>query len=173
MEKVPLDQSIGPAVVIDCRSFRDKAEPGMSPIIPKEFFQDWQEENGAFQPDDIVLLQTGWTTDFYRPFPEGLKFGSDVVIEKKAPGWPAPDGEAMEYLADLGLKTIGADSGSMGPLQADAEPHWAGLGKGMVFIERLVNLELLPQRGSFFVFLPIKLEGGSGAPGRAIAFSPK
>ena len=79
----------------------------------------------------------------------------------------------MSYLGSLGIRAGGVDSGSMGPLQNDAEPHWAGLGQGMVFIERLVNLEILPTRGTFFLFLPIKIEGGSGAPGRAIAFIPK
>jgi kynurenine formamidase len=173
VEKVPVDQLIGSAVVVDCRSLRDQAEPGMSPIITKNFIQEWESNNGVLQAGDIVLLHTGWTTDFYRPFPEGLKFGWDVVIEKKAPGWPAPDGEAMSYLGSLGIRAVGVDSGSMGPLQNDAEPHWAGLGQGMVFIERLVNLEILPTRGTFFLFLPIKIEGGSGAPGRAIAFIPK
>lgn len=172
-EKVPLEQLMGAAVVVDCRPLRGKAEPGMSPIITADFLKQWEAQNGAFQPGDIVLLQTGWTTDYYKPFPEGQAFGTDVVIEKKAPGWPAPDGPAMTYLADKGVKLVGVDTGSTGPLQADPEPHWAGLGRGVIFVERLVNLDKLPVRGALFIFLPIKNEGGSGSPGRAIAFVPR
>jgi isatin hydrolase len=34
-------------------------------------------------------------------------------------------------------------------------------------------LTQLPPRGAFFIFLPLKCEGGSGAPGRAIALKPR
>jgi isatin hydrolase len=30
----------------------------------------------------------------------------------------------------------------------------------------------VPTRGAWFCFLPIKIEGGTGAPGRAIALVP-
>jgi kynurenine formamidase len=33
----------------------------------------------------------------------------------------------------------------------------------------LTGLEALPPRGAFFVFLPLKIAGSSGGPGRAIA----
>lgn len=173
VEKVPLDQMIGPAVVVDCRELTGKADPGMSPLITAQFLEAWQRANGALEPGDCVLLQTGWTNDHYKPFPEGQEFGWDVVIAKKDPGWPAPDAEAMTYLADLGIRMVGVDTNSMGPVQADEDPHWAGLGRGMVFVERLVDLDRLPVRGAFFIFAPMKLEGGSGAAGRALAFVPK
>lgn len=168
-EKLQLQRLIGPAVVVDCRSLRGKAKAGISPIITVEFLERWQRENGEFSSGDIVLFHTGWSDDYYKPFPEGLDFGHNIVIEKKAPAWPAPDGETVSYLADLGVMTIGCDTNSMGPLQNDPEPHWAGLGRGMIFVERLINLHKLPTRGALFIFLPLKLEGGSGAPGRAIA----
>jgi kynurenine formamidase len=78
----------------------------------------------------------------------------------------------MEYLADRGVRTLGVDTNSTGSLQDDSGPHHAGLGRGMVFIERLTNLGRLPTRGAGFVFLGLKLEGGSGAAGRAIAMVP-
>ncbi len=173
VEKADLNQLVGPCVVVDCRPLRGQAEPGMSPIITTEYLQAWEQAHRPFRPDEIVLLHTGWTTDFYKPFPEGQAFGYDVVVAKKAPGWPAPDGAAMTYLADRGIRCVGVDTGSMGSLQFDEDAHWAGLGRGMLFVERLVNLDLLPLEGAFFVFLPIKIEGGSGAPGRAIAFVPR
>jgi kynurenine formamidase len=172
-EKIPVDQTVGPALVVDCRSLRGLAPDGESPLIERAFLEEWESRNGDIAPGDIVLLYTGWTDDTYKPMPEGKAFGQDVIIDKIAPGWPAPDAPVMEYLAERGVRTVGADTGSMGSLQDDAAAHWAGLAHGMVFIERLTNLGRLPTRGAAFFFLGLKLEGGSGAAGRAIALVPK
>ncbi len=43
----------------------------------------------------------------------------------------------------------------------------------MLFLELLANLRRLPPRGALFIFLPLKIEGGSAGPGRAIALLPK
>src|ERR1700716_43041 len=107
VEQLPLSQMIGPAVVVDCRGLRGKADPGCSPLITAPYLESWEAENGAFEPGDIVLLHTVWTTDLYRPFPEGQAFGWDVVVEKRAPGWPAPDAGAMELLNARGGRTVG------------------------------------------------------------------
>jgi len=43
------------------------------------------------------------------------------------------------------------------------------LSTGVVFIEALANLKKLPDRGSWFMFAPLNLARGTGAPGRAFA----
>jgi kynurenine formamidase len=40
-------------------------------------------------------------------------------------------------------------------------------------LENLANLGQLPPSGALIVALPMKIEGGSGAPLRAIAFVPR
>jgi kynurenine formamidase len=40
----------------------------------------------------------------------------------------------------------------------------------MVYVEGLARLRELPVRGAIFAFFPLLLRGGSGAPGRAVAF---
>jgi kynurenine formamidase len=170
VEKVPLDQLMGPAVTVDCRHLLNTSLPGESPIITIADMERWEAEHGRIQPGEVVLFSTGWTDDHYVPFPEGKRFVWDVFIEKKIPGWPAPGPELMDWLDERGVRCVGTDTPSMGPVQADAETHWAGLGKGMVFVEKLVALHKLKPRGAFFMFLPIKCEGSSGCPGRAIAF---
>ena len=42
----------------------------------------------------------------------------------------------------------------------------------MMYVELLANLRDVPARGAFFIFLPIKIKGGSAGPGRAIALVP-
>lgn len=173
VEQLDLNQFIGPAAVIDVTYLTGTGAPGESPLIQVEDIQRWEDEHGAIQSDDVVLLRTDWTDRHYRLAPEGNAFAYDPIIARKTPAWPAPDPQAMQYLVDRGVRCVGIDNNSMGPLQADAETHWVGLGHGVLFVERMTNLGKLPPRGAFFIFLPIKIEGGSGAPGRAVALVPR
>lgn len=173
VERLDLTQFIGPAAVIDVTHLTDTGEPGQSPIITVDDIQHWESEHGDIQDEEIVLLRTDWTDRHYRPAPEGNAFAFDPIMARRSPAWPAPDAATMTYLVDRGVRCVGIDNNSMGPLQADAEPHWVGLGRGTLFVERMINLGKLPPRGAFFIFLPIKIEGGSGAPGRAIALVPQ
>jgi kynurenine formamidase len=43
---------------------------------------------------------------------------------------------------------------------------------GIPGLENIANLGTLPETGSFVVALPMKIEGGSGAPVRIVAFIP-
>jgi isatin hydrolase len=173
VERLDLNQFIGPAAVIDVTHLTDTGEPGQSPIITVDDIQQWEFEHGDIREGEIVLLRTDWTDRHYRPAPEGNAFAFDPIMARSAPAWPAPDADTMTYLVDRGVRCVGIDNNSMGPLQADAEPHWVGLGRGTLFVERMINLGKLPPRGAFFIFLPIKIEGGSGAPGRAVALVPR
>jgi kynurenine formamidase len=55
----------------------------------------------------------------------------------------------------------------MGAVDDGAPVHWAGLSRGMLFIEGLCGLGQAPERGGLFVFMPLKVERGTGGPGRA------
>ena len=52
----------------------------------------------------------------------------------------------------------------------DGDPvHQEGLSRGMRYIEILTNLGELPVRGAYFIFMPVKIAGFPGGPGRAMA----
>jgi kynurenine formamidase len=173
VEQLELEQMMGPADVIDMTHLTDTGPNGESPIITVDDVQRWETRFGQIAAHDIVIFRTDWTDRHYKKGPAGSRMGYDPIITKTAPAWPAPSAETMTYLVDLGVHCVGIDNHSMGLLQADAETHWAGLGRGTVFVERLTNLGLLPPRGAFFLFLPLKVEAAGGGPGRAIAFVPK
>lgn len=59
-------------------------------------------------------------------------------------------------IKDPGVTCIGTDGLSMGPVEGGIPVHLAGL----------------PPRGAWFMFLPLRLAGGTGAPGRALAVLP-
>jgi isatin hydrolase len=63
------------------------------------------------------------------------------------------------------VRRVGTDGLSIGPAEGGAPTHLAGLTRGMTFVEALTGLRRLPPRGAWFLFLPLHLVGGTGAPG--------
>jgi arylformamidase len=78
-------------------------------------------------------------------------------------GW-----DAAEWLVERGIKLVGVDYLSVETYGA-AEPktHRTLLGAGVIIVEGL-NLHGVPPGKYTFVGLPLKIQGGDGAPGRAI-----
>lgn len=171
-DKLDLEKLIGPAAVVDLRHLDGKAEPGESPVITVAELEAWEERNGRFEPDEIVLLWTGWSRH-YATGDEGRAFVYEPVVTKSRPAWPAPGGDAAIFLHERGIATVGIDAPSMGSAEEGIEVHREGLSRGMLFVEMLTDLDRLPARGASFVFLPLKIAMASGGPGRAIALVPE
>jgi len=171
-EKIDLSKLIGPAAVVDLRHLDGEAEDGASPAITVAHLEAWEQANGRFEPGEVVLLFTGWTDKHYVRGVDGRAFLHEPVVLQSRPAWPAPEPEAAIFLHDRGVTTIGIDAPSVGSAEEGNEVHRAGLSREMAFIEGLTNLGRLPARGASFVFLPLKMEVASGAPGRAIAVLP-
>ena len=92
---------------------------------------------------DGVLLRTGWSDRYFKPFPEGLAFAQDV-IDGKAPAWPAFDVAATELLADRGVVLIGFDVPSAGPWDDVARLHRVALERNIVLVENLIGMGSAP-----------------------------
>jgi kynurenine formamidase len=167
---VPLSQLMGWCAVIAT----DPAEarpgvPGESPLIEPDTVLAWEERHGQLRPDEIVLLRTGWDRR-YVAGPAGDGYVHDVVVTQRRAGWPAPSVATMELLMRRGVRCVGTDAPSMGPAHDGRPVHVVALRTGAVFVECLTALDRLPARGAWFCFLPLNLAGGTGAPGRAVAF---
>jgi kynurenine formamidase len=168
---VPLEQVTGPAAVLDVSTVAG-AEPGISPLVPADAVLAWEAANGQLRAGDIVLLRTGWDRH-YRRGPEAESYVHDVVVTKRRPGWPAPSVETIEVLLSRGVRCVGIDAPSMGPAHDGQGVHVVALREGAVFVECLTGLGLLPARGAWFCFLPLRIEAATGSPGRAVAFLPR
>ena len=168
-DKVPVGDLMGPAVVVDVRFLQEEGEPGVSPFITADHLRAWEAENGEISAGEVVLLRTGWDR-FYVEGDEGLRFMHGSLVTGDAPGWPAPSPDMAVYLHEKGVKLIGIDAPSIGSAHDGIPVHQEGLGRGLRYVEILTNLGELPTRGAFFVFLPLKIGGSSGGPGRAVAF---
>lgn len=171
VEKVPVDQTIGPAAVIDVSDLCGSGGPGESPLIEPDRIDNWEQDHGSLEAGDIVLLHTGWDAH-YQKQPRGLDYVNRVVSSHEVAGWPAPSVATIEKLLARGIRCVGIDAPTMGPAQDGREVHVVALSRGAVFIEGLTGLNQVPARGAYFCFLGLKVEGGSGAPGRAVAWVP-
>lgn len=167
VDKLAVDQYMGPAAVIDTRAVLGR-NPDEGSITP-EVVLDFEQQYGRLNRGDIVLFYSGWSrryvsrNGYYGPL-------DNPVVEDT---WNAPTVETIELLLDRGAKAVGTDGPSMGTARAPQSVHVAALGRGLGVVEGLFNLDQIPARGSYFLFLPLKLAGGTGGPGRAIAFVPK
>lgn len=171
-DTVALDRLMGPAVVIDVSELSGTGDNGVSPEITPDMIEKWEADHGKLQASEVVLFRSDWD-DRYLPMPAGSGFVLDPFLLKTAPGWPTPGIPALQLLIDRGVMTIGLDGASVGSSHDGGPPHVFGLGRGMLYVELLANLRQLPPRGAFFMFLPIKIGGSTGGPGRAIALVPK
>jgi len=168
-DKVPIEQFCGPMKVVDVGLMEGTAGPGKKPSIGLGPVKAFEAKYGPLQKGDVVLLRTGYDDKYYLPFPEGSRCVADV-LGGKAEGWPSPSAELVDYLSKKGVMNMVADIPSMGG-EDWYEAHVLGLGRGMIYVEMVMNTANLPNTGGFFIYLSPKTIG-SGQAGRAIAILP-
>ncbi len=169
IDKTPAWQFGGEACVVDCRDLLDSTPNGESSLVQRDRLLAWEQQHRRFRRGDVVLFRSGYTDRYYRPLPAGRRFIAEP-LERKAPGWPDPDPDCMEFLAARKVMTLGTDSPSMGPIPNLAEPtHYAGLKHGMIWTESATGLDQLPTTGAFYCMMGPKHAGGPYGEGRAFA----
>lgn len=105
---------------------------------------------------DFLLLRTLWSRHW----------GSENYFGR----FPALNTETAEWLTGFGLKGIGVDAISVDPIDsADLPVHRILLGAGLVIVENLTNLDLLPADNFMFSCFPLKIQKADGSPIRAVA----
>lgn len=172
-DDIDLDAFCGTLVCVDVTDLVGEV-PGQSPFIGTERVLETEDHLGrTLSAGDVVVFRSGWDQKFYKSGAEGRGYAFDVAVTKVSPGWPSPDVPCMQLLVDRGVRCAGTDGPSMGAAHDGGPVHVVGLGGGMVFVEGLSNLAVVPDRGAMFQFLPIKIARSSGSPGRAVAWVPK
>ena len=168
MDQVPLDAVIGPAAVVDV-SERAHADY----LVTVEDLTGWEATYGPLPEGGILLLRTGWGDRYHdRTSLLGTSLtGLEAVAELHFPGLSP---EAAQWLVDnRGIAAFGIDTPSIDYGQSeDFRVHVILFADGIVAFENVADLQRLPPTGAFVVALPMKIEGGSGAPLRIVAFIP-
>ncbi len=171
-EKVPISQTCGPARVIDVAHLLGRTagkDWPASPEITVEEIRKDEARRGELKAGDIVIFRSGWSDRYCRPFPEGKACLEDP-LNGRSEGWPAPGPDAIVYLANRGIRCAATDAPSLGGVEPKRAlmTYWALGSRGLVGVEYLTNLAGLPD-GAYFLFAAVKIRGGHGGPGRAIA----
>ena len=171
-EKVPLSQTCGPARVIDVRHLAGSTDPRSWPASPEITIADIEKdekEHGELKAGDVVIFHSGWSDRYCQPMPLGKACMEDP-LNGKCEGWPAPGPAAVFHLAKKGIRCVATDAPTLGGVEPGRAlmTYWALGGREMAGVEFLTHVGELP-REAYFLFAAVKIRGGHGGHGRAIA----
>jgi kynurenine formamidase len=167
VDEIPLEWCFAPGVVLD---MRQKASGDF--ITVADLQEGLHRIQYALQPLNIVLIQTG----------ADKRMGSPSYFEQ-----PGLGREGTLWLVEQGVRVIGIDAYTLdrpfAHMVADYRrtgdgryiwpAHFAGITREYCQIEKLANLDLLPQPSGFWVScLPVKIAGASAGWCRAVAMVP-
>jgi kynurenine formamidase len=146
IDEIALERCIVRAVKVDLTGKKPDSAIDPVDLEPYEEFID---------AGCCILLQTGW---------------EDHLSEKSYfSGFPYVSKALADWFADKKIGLVGMDM----PTPNDEDwkyVHVKMLGAGVLIVEGLVNMRLLPEKKEFtFYALPLKLQGRDGSPVRAIA----
>jgi len=166
IDQLPLEWFFADGVVLD---MTHKADGERVEILDLE--AALETISYALEPLNIVLVRTGRDAFYDQP---------DYMLRG-----PAVSPDATRWLYERGVRVMGIDAwGWDGPLDRQAGEALARQRPGIFWaahqcdlpysqIERLVNLGLLPPVGFKVACFPLKIEGGSAGPTRAVAILPE
>jgi kynurenine formamidase len=164
IDEVPLEWCFGPGVVLDMRH----RKPG-EVISTSDLQQKLRAIRYTLRPNDIVLIHTG----------AAERWGTPEYFRQ-----PGLGRESTLWLVEQGIHMIGIDAWTLdrefaaqiadfkrtGDGRYIWPAHFAGITKEYCQIEKLTNLDQIPQPHGFYVScLPIKIKGGSAGWCRAVA----
>lgn len=164
IDEVPLEWCFQPGVKLDFRHFPDGYV-----VTKKDVMAELNRINHVLQPLEIVLVNTR----------AGERYGQDDYVHAGC----GMGREATLYLLEQGVKITGIDSWSWdAPFlhtrekylkTQDAsliwEGHKAGRDIGYCHLEKLHNLEALPDSGFTVCCFPVKIKAASAGWTRAVA----
>lgn len=168
--EIPLEQLIGPAIVVDVS---ESARQNRDYQVRVADLENWEKRNGRIPDGAIVLLRTGYG----RFWPDRSKYlgtderGEGAVAKLHFPGLSP---EAAQWLvSERGIKAVGLDTASIDYGQsADFKTHRFLFEHNVPAFENVANLDELPLQHFYVIALPMKIAAGSGAPLRIMAIIP-
>jgi len=167
-ESIPLERLILPGIVIDV-SEPAAADPDYL-VTPADVLA-WEENHGRVPEGSAVLIRTGWAVRW----PDALAYlGDDTAGETGNLHFPGIGEAAARLLVEeravglLGIDTASVDYGQ----STDFIVHQIGAAADVPNLENVADLSALPPTGFLLAALPMKIEGGTGAPVRIVALIP-
>jgi len=166
-EAIPLSRLVASAVVIDV-----SAKATADYQLTVDDVTAFEREHGQIAAGTIVLLRTGWS----RHWPDRRAYlGDDTPGDASKLQFPSFGADAARLLVEeRRVAALGADVASIDHgASTDFQVHRIAGTANVPGFENLTNLDRLPPTGATVIALPMKIEGGSGGPLRAIALVPQ
>jgi kynurenine formamidase len=168
-EQIPLEQLVAQALVIDVTA---KAAKDRDYRLTRDDVLQFEKTGAPIARGAIVLLRTGWS----RHWPNAKAYlGDDTPGDASKLSFPSYGADAARLLVDeRGVAALGIDTASIDyGRSTDFQVHRIAAARNVPGFENLTNLDRLPARGAIVIALPMKIEGGSGGPLRAVALVPR
>lgn len=167
-DQIPLGKTIGSGVVLDLR-LKASADPNYQLQVVD--LRTWERRHGRIPRGAIVLMFTGWGRFWGN---RRSYFGTDQAGDVTNLRFPGFSKEAAEFLVrERKVDAVGIDTPSIdyGPSR-DFIVHQILGGANTPIFENVANLDRLPPKGAMIFAIPMKIQGGTGAPLRIFALLP-
>ncbi|MBM4188804.1 MAG: cyclase family protein [Gemmatimonadetes bacterium] len=164
-DRIPLEQLIVPAVVIDITA--ESAIDRDARLTPEQVARH-EADHGRIPAGAMVLLKTGWDARWGRRLEY---FGDSVPGDASNLHFPGFGEDAARILVEeRDVAGLGIDSPSIdhGPSK-DFAVHRVLAARNGVALENLRGLDQVPAVGATVLALPMKIANGSGGPVRVVA----
>jgi len=169
-DEIPLRRLVGPGVVVDVS---EAALANRDYQVTRDDLKAHERRYGRIAQRAIVLLRTGYG----RYWPDRERYlgtaelGAPAVPKLHFPGLHP---RAARWLVRRrNVRAVGLDTASIDYGQSTLFESHRILGAANVPVfENVANLRRLPREGFLFIGLPMKIDGGSGGPLRAMAIVP-
>lgn len=157
IEKIALQECIAQCVVIDIsHKIHENYRCSVQDIL------NFEKKYRQIKSNDFVIFLTGWSKHW--EFPE--QYRNNLVF-------PTVSKEAAELLIHREVKGVGIDTLSPDIPESGYPVHQIMLGNGKYLIENIANAYMLPPVGSYLLFAPLLIVGGTEAPVRLIGLIKK
>ncbi len=167
--QIPITSMIGPVCVLDVSKACANNPDYLASVSD---MLEWQRKNHSLPKNSIVIIRTGWW-NYYSSKTKYL--GTDLSGMGAIPylHFPGISPLLMKWLVSHHVKAVGLDTPSLDYGQSkDFQSHQILLLNNTPGFENLTNIDLLPTKGAYIFALPMKIQGGTGGPLRAIAWIP-
>ena len=159
IDQSPLQWHMAPGIWLDFRT-----KESNSYITRADLEREMAKHDLQIRQNSVLLYATGWSN----------KWAGDPYAY--ITGYPGLDEEASHFLADSGVVAFGADAPSVDSYHEVAvrrvQPaHMMCRERGILNMENLANVHLIPKRSFTFIGLPLKIRNGAGSPIRAVAIT--
>jgi len=169
-DEIPLSSLMGRLALINVS---DSTSSNRNYQISVEDIVRWENENGTTVDSHILFVNTGSSKLWSDPV---AYMGTDKkgLVGVLSLSFPGLHPDAAKWLTqERNIIAFGLDTPSLDYGQSKLfEAHRYLFEANIPGFENVANLDQLPSKGAYVFALPMKVEAGSGAPARIIAWMP-